>query len=146
MLKLLSLLILSQVYITAHAATDPNLIDRSGKKNATISPAQYAAAKKAAINKDSEGVASVNTNGGWAEVKPQPEVKRGAEAGWGFAPIRVDGDDKKFAPTKKSAKAEVPVKNAKPTKTLSSGFSGFTPVRTDGEAAAPVPAKGSTRR
>lgn len=135
---MLSLLILSQVYITAHAGMDPNLIDRGGKKNQTVSPAKFGAAKKAAIAKDSEGVASVNTNGGWAEVKPQPEVKRGADAGWGFAPIRVDGDDKRFAPTKESAKAEVPVKKVKPTKTLSSGFSGFTPVRADGEVPAPT--------
>jgi hypothetical protein len=144
MLKLLSLLILSQVFITAHASADPNLIDRSVKKNATISPAQFAAAKKAAISKDSEGVASVNTNGGWAEVKPQPEVKRGAEASWGFAPIRVEGDDKKFAPTKEAVKDEVPAKKVKPKKTLSSGFSGFTPVRTD--AVAPAPTKKTTRR
>lgn len=142
MLKLLSLLILSQVYISAHAGKDPNLIDRSSRKGATVSPAKFAAAKKAAIKKDSVGVASVNTNGGWTEVKPKPEVKRGAEAGWGFAPIRVDGDDKKFAAPKKTAKAEVPAKKAKTTKALSSGFSGFTPLRTDGEA----PAKKTTRR
>jgi hypothetical protein len=140
MLRFLSLVILSQFFTPAFAGTDPNLIDRSAKKNKMESPAKYAAEKRLAIAKDSQGVASVNTNSGWTEVKPMPQENRPAEAGWGFAPIRVEGDDAKFVVPSKKTKVEVPAKNRKATKTLSSGFSGFTPTRD-----VPAPAKKTTR-
>lgn len=116
----------------AYAGTDPNLIDRTSKKPGVGNsmPDKFAARKKAAIAKDTGGVAPVNTKGGWAEVKEKPAPKKTASSGWGFTPVRDDADPKPVV--KKVAKTEpAPKKVEKPVKTVGTGFSGFTPVRAD---------------